>query len=89
MLYFFIPIKSITFAHANKKWGSVAQLNRASDYGSEGSGFESQQSHKKRSSLLNFSFFLYPGLDFPSLTEYLFNITRLTLVDKGFVTLWY
>jgi hypothetical protein len=36
---------------------------------------------------LNFSFFLYPGLDFPSLTEYLFNITRLTLVDKGFVTL--
>ena len=45
MLYFFIPIKSITFAHANKKWGSVAQLNRASDYGSEGSGFESQRSH--------------------------------------------
>ena len=26
--------------------GSVAQLNRASDYGSEGSGFESQRSHK-------------------------------------------
>ena len=28
-----------------KKYGSVAQLNRASDYGSEGSGFESQRSH--------------------------------------------
>ena len=26
-------------------FGSVAQLNRASDYGSEGSGFESQRSH--------------------------------------------
>ena len=30
-----------------KKYGSVAQLNRASDYGSEGSGFESQRSHNK------------------------------------------
>ena len=28
--------------------GFVAQLNRASDYGSEGSGFESQRSHNKR-----------------------------------------
>ena len=28
--------------------GFVAQLNRASDYGSEGSGFESQRSHSKR-----------------------------------------
>ena len=27
--------------------GSVAQLNRASDYGSEGYGFESLRSHKK------------------------------------------
>ena len=26
--------------------GFVAQLNRASDYGSEGSGFESQRSHQ-------------------------------------------
>ena len=34
------------FALAFKKHGSVAQLNRASDYGSEGSGFESQRSHK-------------------------------------------
>ncbi len=29
-----------------KKEGSVAQLNRASDYGSEGYGFESHRSHK-------------------------------------------
>ena len=28
----------------------VAQLNRASDYGSEGSGFESLQVHKSRQS---------------------------------------
>ena len=27
--------------------GSVAQLNRASDYGSEGYGFESRRSHKR------------------------------------------
>ena len=31
--------------------GSVAQLNRASDYGSEGWGFESLRSHKKKSLL--------------------------------------
>ena len=28
--------------------GSVAQLNRASDYGSEGCGFESRRNHKER-----------------------------------------
>ena len=27
--------------------GSVAQLNRASDYGSEGCGFESRRNHEK------------------------------------------
>lgn len=32
---------------AIKKNGSVAQLNRASDYGSEGYRFESCRSHKK------------------------------------------
>ena len=31
--------------HSQLRNGSVAQLNRASDYGSEGSGFESQRSH--------------------------------------------
>ena len=36
-----------TFAPANKKTdGSVAQLNRASDYGSEGCGFESRRNHE-------------------------------------------
>ncbi len=29
-----------------EKNGSVAQLNRASDYGSEGCGFESRRNHK-------------------------------------------
>ena len=36
--------KSNNFALAN---GSLAQLNRASDYGSEGYRFESCRSHKK------------------------------------------
>ena len=53
-----VIIKSRTFALAikeqyncsnicNKKNGSVAQLNRASDYGSEGCGFESRRNHKE------------------------------------------
>ena len=44
--------------------GSVAQLNRASDYGSEGCGFESRRNHKEQEmetesllSSLHFSFF--------------------------------
>ena len=40
-----VSIFNDTFATAYKKNGFVAQLNRASDYGSEGSGFESQRSH--------------------------------------------
>ena len=36
--------------------GSVAQLNRASDYGSEGCGFESRRNHKENQQW--FSFFL-------------------------------
>ena len=31
----------------NNKGGSLAQLNRASDYGSEGCGFESRGSHEQ------------------------------------------
>ena len=31
-----------------KQTGSLAQLNRASDYGSEGCGFESRGSHKEK-----------------------------------------
>ena len=38
--------KGITFALAYNGKGSVAQLNRASDYGSEGCGFESRRNHK-------------------------------------------
>ena len=34
-----------TFALAIQEYGSVAQLNRASDYGSEGYRFESCRSH--------------------------------------------
>ena len=37
-----------TFALAKRKYGSLAQLNRASDYGSEGYRFESYRSHKER-----------------------------------------
>ena len=40
-----MPKKVRTFAPANKEQGSVAQLNRASDYGSEGCGFESRRNH--------------------------------------------
>ena len=32
--------------------GSVAQLNRASDYGSEGCGFESRRNHKAKPQVL-------------------------------------
>ena len=39
-----------TFAPAKqKRIGSVAQLNRASDYGSEGCGFESRRNHERKS----------------------------------------
>ena len=38
--------KSSTFAPAITKYGSLAQLNRASDYGSEGCRFESCRSHE-------------------------------------------
>ena len=34
--------------HSQIRKGTVAQLNRASDYGSEGFGFESQQRHFKK-----------------------------------------
>ena len=40
-----------------KKVGSVAQLNRASDYGSEGYGFESHRSHEKGLNVFIQSFF--------------------------------
>ena len=48
-----------TFAIAFEKYGSVAQLNRASDYGSEGCRFESCRSHKKRLSVFQITFFCF------------------------------
>ena len=49
-----------TFALAFKKHGSVAQLNRASDYGSEGCRFESCRSHKKGYLSLSDNLFCFP-----------------------------
>ena len=52
--------KVCTFAPAKqKRIGSVAQLNRASDYGSEGCGFESRRNHKERENRKISSLFLY------------------------------
>ena len=48
--------------HTQKQKGSLAQLNRASDYGSEGCGFESRGSHLKIKELQrcnSFLFYLY------------------------------
>ena len=63
--------KNTYFCNAfEKKLGAVAQLNRASDYGSEGLGFESLQRHqsKKHSSVWKRPnirpFFLYPALSY-------------------------
>ena len=39
----------VTLHPQKKRDGSLAQLNRASDYGSEGCGFESRGSHKEES----------------------------------------
>ena len=52
-------IKSVIFATA-KRNGYVAQLNRASDYGSEGCGFESHRGHfKTGKEKLLFRFFYF------------------------------
>ena len=45
----FCFIKSVYLCIAIKGKGPVAQLNRASDYGSEGYRFESCRGHKKKS----------------------------------------
>ena len=37
--------------------GPVAQLNRVSDSGSEGSGFEPQQGHKKKQAVCLFFYY--------------------------------
>ena len=55
-------IKVCNFALAYEERGSVAQLNRALDYGSRGSGFESQRSHyqnqRKSAKYLAWHFFV-------------------------------
>ena len=51
--------KSAYLCIAIKKNGPVAQLNRASDYGSEGYRFESYASHKNGDSLTISVFCLY------------------------------
>ena len=40
-----IQKKALILHPQKRKVGSVAQLNRASDYGSEGCGFESRRNH--------------------------------------------
>ena len=45
---FHLFLEKIDYLCTQQKHGSVAQLNRASDYGSEGYRFESCRSHKKR-----------------------------------------
>ena len=44
-VYLQTSTKNRIFAFAKPTNGTVAQLNRASDYGSEGFGFESQRCH--------------------------------------------
>ena len=51
-------IKFINFVTDLQKYGSVAQLNRASDSGSAGHGFESHPSHFVRSHWGSFFLFL-------------------------------
>ena len=46
-----------------RQGGSVAQLNRASDYGSEGCGFESRRNHKENQQW--FSFFCFSDFGCP------------------------
>ena len=53
----FAPAKQIRETSKMQEWGSVAQLNRASDYGSEGCGFESRRNHKEREKVEGLSLF--------------------------------
>ena len=53
----FAPAKQIRETSKMQEWGSVAQLNRASDYGSEGCGFESRRNHEIERKSNGFLFF--------------------------------
>ena len=46
--------------HSQIRNGSLAQLNRASDYGSEGCGFESRGSHRQGCGQGRFHFLFWP-----------------------------
>ena len=47
-MYLCIAFEKSTSVKLKTKFGSLAQLNRASDYGSEGYRFESCRSHKSK-----------------------------------------
>ena len=53
----FAPAKQKRETSKMQEWGSVAQLNRASDYGSEGCGFESRRNHEIERKSNGFLFF--------------------------------
>ena len=55
-----ITKKVCTFAFAIQKDGSVAQLNRALDYGSRGCGFESRRSHQESFRFFSGAFLFVP-----------------------------
>ena len=55
-----IPPKGLTFATEKQREGSLAQLNRAFDYGSKGYRFESYRSHKKKASSRRTPFLSFP-----------------------------
>ncbi len=58
-LFFSLQIeKKLVLLQSQKRNGSVAQLNRASDYGSEGCRFESCRSHQRSTSKNGGAFFL-------------------------------
>ena len=66
--------------------GSVAQLNRASDYGSEGCGFESRRNHEEQKmetesllSSLHFSFFVN------GLTSLTSELANLIIIKKIYI----
>ena len=56
--------------------GSVAQLNRASDYGSEGCGFESRRNHKGEE-IERFSLFFSIIIDFRFVLLQLYKNMRI------------
>ena len=69
--------KNMLTLHSQMRNGSLAQLNRASDYGSEGYRFESCANHKKEQ-LVSCSFSLYMCCN--SISIY----TKKALINQSF-----